>query len=126
MKMKPYATYINVNGDIAYFKDDIFTIASVGDCAPQYYAEYNDGSTIKDGITVQEIKEAISKNMKIVFDYFEQGINNSNRIIGKYFITKIINISDDEIDEYELHYINENNNDLTIIVNFGTEPEPTK
>ena len=44
--MKPYATYIDVNGDKAYFKDDIFTITS-NDSTPNLYASYRDGSASK-------------------------------------------------------------------------------
>ena len=121
--MKPYATYIDVNGDKAYFKDDIFTITS-NDSTPNLYASYRDGSASKCGVTVQEVKEAILKNMKIVFNLMELGTGGaSDRLIGKYFITRTEDTSGEE-EEYKLYYRNESGNDCDITINFGQEPEP--
>lgn len=119
--MKTYATNIEVNGDKAYFKDDILTITSTVP-EPCLYASYEDGSTSKYGVTVQEVKEAILKNMKIVFNFMETGIGVSDRLVGKYFITIIENNSGEEIEEYLLYYINENGSEREIIINFGEEP----
>lgn len=122
--MKPYATYIEVNGDKAYFKDDILAITSTNG-NQILYASYRDGSTSKYGVTVQEVKEAILKNMKIVFNLMETGVGGAlDRLIGKYFITKIANIGNDEIEVYRLYYRDAYNNDCEITVNFGEEPEP--
>jgi hypothetical protein len=121
--MKPYATYIDVNGDKAYFKDDILEITSTN--RNQLYAFYQDGSTSKCGVTVQEVKEAILKNMKIAFNQMETGVGGApDRLISKYFITRIADTSSKEIEEYTLYYRDEYNNDCEIIVNFGQEPTP--
>ncbi len=121
--MKPYATYIDVNGDKAYFKDDILEITSTN--RNQLYAFYQDGSTSKCGVTVQEVKEAILKNMKIAFNQMETGVGGApDRLVGKYFITRIADTSSKEIEEYTLYYRDEYNNDCEIIVNFGGEPTP--
>ena len=123
--MKKYATYIDVNGDKAYFKDDVLEITAIN-ASQNLYAFYQDGSTSKYGVTVQEVKEAILKNMKIVFNYMERGTGGApDRLFGKYFITRIVNTSDDE-EEYELYYQNENGNDRVITINFGEEPAPVK
>ena len=120
--MKPYATYIEVNGDKAYFKDDILEITSTN--RNQLYASYRDGSASKCGVTVQEVKEAILKNMKIAFNQMETGVGGApDRLVGKYFITRIADTSD-EIEEYKLYYKNENGNNRQISINFGQEPEP--
>ena len=122
--MKPYATYIEVNGDKAYFKDDILIITS-SNLTPSLYDSYRDGSTSKYGVTVQEVKEAILKNMKIVFNYMELGVGGApDRLVGKYFITSIRNSGDVETEEYQLHYNTEDGNDRQITINFGQEPEP--
>ena len=119
--MKPYATYIDVNGDKAYFKDDILTITSTNS-SPSLYASYRDGSTSKYGVTVQEVKEAILKNMKIVFNLMDTGTGGApDRLIGKYFITGIADTSDDE-EEYKLPYRNEKGRNCVITINFGGEP----
>lgn len=118
--MKPYATYIEVNGDKAYFKDDILIITSTNR-NQNLYASYLDGSTSKYGVTVQEVKEAILKNMKIVFNYMETGVGGApDRLVGKYFITRIVNTGN-EIEEYELYYRDEDSNDFYITINFGEE-----
>ena len=119
--MKTYATNIEVNGDKAYFKDDILTITSTVP-EPWLYASYEDGSTSKYGVTVQEVKEAILKNMKIVFNFMENGIGAQDRLAGKYFITTIANNSGEAIEEYLLYYIDENGTEHEIIINFGEEP----
>lgn len=119
--MKTYATNIEVNGDKAYFKDDILTITS-NVPEPCLYASYEDGSTSKYGVTVQEVKDAILKNKKIVFDFMEIGDGVPERLVGKYFITGIENISDEVTEEYLLYYISENGNERGIIINFGEEP----
>ena len=119
--MKTYATNIEVNGDKAYFKDDILTITSTVP-EPCLYASYEDGSTSKYGVTVQEVKEAILKNMKIVFNFMENGIGAQDRLVGKYFITVIENSSDEVTEEYVLYYRDENRNERGIIINFGEEP----
>ena len=119
--MKTYATNIEVNGDKAYFKDDILTITSTVP-EPCLYASYEDGSTSKYGVTVQEVKEAILKNMKIVFNFMEISDGVPERLVGKYFITTIANNSGGEIEEYLLYYIDENGNEHEIIINFGEEP----
>lgn len=122
--MKPYATYIEVNGDKAYFKDDVFTITSTNS-SPNLYAFYQDGSTSKYGATVQEVKEAIFKNMKIALNLMELGVGGApDRLIGKYFITRIVDTSDTEVEEYKLYYIDENSDDRDITINFGGEPTP--
>ena len=121
--MKPYATYIDVNGDKAYFKDDVLAITATNE-QPDLYASYLDGSTSKFGVTVQEVKEAILKNMKIVLNYMERGTDGApDRLFGKYFITGIVNTSDEE-EEYKLYYRNENGTDCVITINFGEEPTP--
>lgn len=118
--MKPYATYIDVNGDKAYFKDDILTITSTNR-NEALYASYQDGSTSKYGATVQEVKDAILKNMKIVFNYMETGVGGApDRLVGKYFITRIVDTSD-EIEEYKLYYRDGNSNVFNITINFGEE-----
>ena len=119
--MKTYATNIEVNGDKAYFKDDILTITSTV-TKPCLYASYEDGSTSKYGVTVQEVKEAILKNMKIVFNFMENSIGVQDRLVGKYFIIRIENNSGVEIEEYLLYYIDENGTEHEIIINFGEEP----
>ena len=119
--MKTYATNIEVNGDKAYFKDDILTITSTV-IEPCLYASYEDGSTSKYGVTVQEVKEAILKNMKIVFNFMENSIGVQDRLVGKYFIIRIENNSGVEIEEYLLYYIDENGTEHEIIINFGEEP----
>ena len=122
--MKPYATYIEVNGDKAYFKDDVLTITSTY-LVPSLYTSYRDGSTSKYGVTVQEVKEAILKNMKIVFDHMELGVGGApDRLVGKYFITRIIKTSDEDPEEYKLSYRTEDGNERQITINFGEEPEP--
>ena len=121
--MKTYATNIEVNGDKAYFKDDVLAITS-DNGNQNLYAFYQDGSTSKYGVTVQEVKEAILKNMKIVFNRVEIGIGVPDRLVGKYFITRIVDTSDSEVEEYKLYYINEDGNELDITINFGQEPTP--
>ncbi len=121
--MKTYVTNIDVNGDKAYFKDDILEIIS-NNGNQNLYASYLDGSTSKYGVTVQEVKEAILKNMKIVFNLMDLGVGGApDRLAGKYFITRIVNTSDDE-EEYELSYRDENGTDCVITINFGEEPIP--
>lgn len=118
--MKPYATYIEVNGDKAYFKDDILAITATNR-NQNLYAFYQDGSTSKYGATVQEVKEAILKNMKIVFNYMETGVGGApDRLVGKYFITRIANTGN-EIEEYKLYYRDEDSNNFYITINFGKE-----
>ena len=122
--MKPYATYIEVNGDKAYFKDDVLAITSIN-ASVYLYASYEDGSTSQCGVTVQEVKDAILKNMKIVLNHMERGVDGApDRLIGKYFITRIVNTSNDETEEYTLYYKVENGNDREIVVNFGEQPDP--
>ena len=122
--MKPYATYIEVNGEKAYFKDDVLEITATNP-SPNLYAFYQDGSTSKFGVTVQEVKEAIFKNMKIVLNYMERGTGGApDRLFGKYFITRIIDTSDTEVEEYKLYYQNEYGDERDITINFGGEPTP--
>ena len=72
--MKTYATNIEVNGDKAYFKDDILTL-NMTDNYDNYemFATYMDGTTSRYGVTVQEVKEALENHRKIVLNTFEQG-----------------------------------------------------
>ncbi len=72
--MKTYATNIEVNGDKAYFKDDVLTLNMTGDYdSYEMFATYMDGTTSRYGATVQEVREALENNRKIVLNIFEQG-----------------------------------------------------
>ena len=98
--MKTYATNIEVNGDKAYFKDDILTLNMTGNYdSYQMFATYEDGTTSRYGVTVQEVKEAIENNRKIVLNTFEQGTEEgggvmkalkiSDRLDSKMFLLQI-------------------------------------
>lgn len=114
--MKTYATNIEVNGDKAYFKDDILTLNMAGNYDNyEMFATYNDGTTSRYGATVQEVREALQNNRKIVLNTFEQGAEEgggvmksleiSDRLDSKIFLLGIF-AGYDEIsgDFYELHF----------------------
>lgn len=106
--MKTYATNIEVNGDKAYFKDDILTL-NMTDNYNRYemFATYEDGTTSRYGATVQEVKEAVENNRKIVLNTFEQGAEEggegvmkslevSDRLDSKIFLLQIFAGYDDQ------------------------------
>lgn len=114
--MKPYATNIEVNGDKAYFKDDILTL-NMTDNYDNYemFATYMDGTTSRYGATVQEVREALENNRKIVLNTFEQGAEEgggvmksleiSDRLDAKMFLLySFEKHSDSYGDYYELHF----------------------
>lgn len=114
--MKTYATNIEVNGDKAYFKDDVLTLNMTGDYGYyQMFATYSDGTTSKYGATVQEVREALENNRKIVLNIFEQGAEEgggvmkalkiSDRLDSKIFLLGSLAGYDDSYgDFYELHF----------------------
>ena len=72
--MKTYVTNIEVNGDKAYFKDDVLTLNMTGNYdIYEMFATYEDGTTSRFGATVQEVREALQNNRKIVLNTFKQG-----------------------------------------------------
>jgi hypothetical protein len=88
--MKKYATNIEVNGDQAYFKDDILTLNMTNNYdSYEMFATYLDGTTSRYGVTVQEVREAVENNRKIVLNTFEQGTEE-----GGGEIMKALKISD--------------------------------
>ena len=106
--MKTYATNIEVNGDKAYFKDDILTL-NMTDNYDSYemFATYRDGTTSRYGVTVQEVREALQNNRKIVLNTFEQGAEElggggtrsleiSDRLDSKIFLLQIFAGYDDQ------------------------------
>lgn len=114
--MKTYATNIEVNGDKAYFKDDVLTLNMTGDYGNyEMFATYEDGTTSRYGATVQEVKEALQNNRKIVLNIFEQGVEEggsvtkaleiSDRLDAKIFLLySFAKYSDSSGDYYELHF----------------------
>lgn len=115
--MKTYATNIEVNGDKAYFKDDILTLNMTGNYNRyQMFATYEDGTTSRYGVTVQEVREAIENNRKIVLNTFEQGTEEggggvmkalkiSDRLDSKIFLLRVCaKHSDSSGDYYELYF----------------------
>ena len=115
--MKTYATNIEVNGDKAYFKDDVLTLNMTGDYAGyEMFATYMDGTTSRYGATVQEVREALENNGKIVLNIFEQGVEEnagggnrsleiSNRLDSKMFLLESFTGYDDRHgDFYELYF----------------------
>lgn len=115
--MKTYATNIEVNGDKAYFKDDILTLNMTGNYdAYEMFAIYEDGTTSRYGATVQEVREALQNNRKIVLNIFEQGeaelgvggespLGTSERLNSKMFLLGVFAGHDDQHgDCYELGF----------------------
>lgn len=106
--MKTYATNIEVNGDKAYFKDDILTLNMTGNYDNyEMFATYSDGTTSRYGATVQEVREALENNGKIVLNTFEQGVEEnagggnrsleiSNRLDSKIFLLASLAGYDDQ------------------------------
>ena len=115
--MKTYATNIEVNGDKAYFKDDVLTLNMTGDYGYyEMFATYGDGTTSRYGATVQEVREALENNRKIVLNIFEQGAEEiggggtrsleiSDRLDSKIFLLRSRAEYDDRYgDFYELYF----------------------
>lgn len=115
--MKTYATNIEVNGDKAYFKDDILTLNMTGNYDNYgMFATYMDGTTSRYGATVQEVREALENNRKIVLNTFEQGAEElgggetrsleiSDRLDSKIFLlSSRAGYSDRHGDFYELYF----------------------
>ena len=106
--MKTYATNIEVNGDKAYFKDDILTLNMTGNYDNyEMFATYADGTTSRYGTTVQEVREALQNNRKIVLNTFEQGaealgvggeksLENLDRLDSKMFLLAVLAGHDDQ------------------------------
>jgi hypothetical protein len=115
--MKTYATNIEVNGDKAYFKDDVLTL-NMTDNYDNYemFATYMDGTTSRYGVTVQEVKEALENHRKIVLNTFEHGAEElgggetrsleiSDRLDSKIFLLySFAGHNDWYGDFYELHF----------------------
>lgn len=90
--MKTYATNIEVNGDKAYFKDDVLTLNMTGDYdSYEMFATYEDGTTSRYGATVQEVKEALKSNRKIVLNTFEQGTEEGGGVMKSLEISDRLN-----------------------------------
>lgn len=99
--MKTYATNIEVNGDKAYFKDDILTLNMTGNYENyEMFATYEDGATSRYGATVQEVREALNSNRKIALNIFEQeaealgvggekSLGDSERLNSKMFLLAV-------------------------------------
>lgn len=106
--MKTYATNIDVNGDKAYFKEDILILNMPGNYDNyEMFATYEDGTTSRFGATVQEVREALQDNRKIVLNTFEQGaealgvdgeksLENSDRLDSKMFLLAALAGHDDQ------------------------------
>ena len=106
--MKTYVTNIEVNGDKAYFKEDILTLNMTGNYDNyEMFAIYEDGTTSRFGATVQEVREVLQNNRKIVLNTFEQGtealgvggempLGVSERLNSKMFLIAVLAGHDDQ------------------------------
>lgn len=77
---------ITVNGKTSYFVGPVLEITcSVSDSTPlELYTRYQDGSTKRYGVSVQDVKDYIDKGFKIMVTVIGKG-----SIVRRHYITSV-------------------------------------